>query len=98
MLRCSGFRWGAIPASRDVFWSRTALEIHDGTLRVDGGCSIEKGRIEITGGELYLVEGVWLGEGDIVITGGEVIVPGGSDALCVEHGEVIVDGGAVREP
>lgn len=89
---------GSLHCEEELWLQNAALEIHDGTLRVDGGCSIEKGRIEITGGELYLVEGVWLGEGDIVITGGEVIVPGGLDALCAEHGEVIVDGGTVREP
>lgn len=29
---------------------------------------------------------------------GEVIVPGGLDALCADHGRVTVTGGTVREP
>lgn len=32
------------------------------------------------------------------VDGGEVIVPGGLDALCCDHGEVLVTGGTVREP
>ena len=69
-----------------------------GELRADGAVSIERGRVEITDGTVYLAEGLWLGEGDVVVSGGEVIVPGGLDALCCDHGEVLVTGGTDREP
>ena len=88
---------GELTCAGEVWMKNAALTV-SGTLRVDGPMSIERGRVEITGGTVYLAEGLWLGEGDVVVSGGEVIVPGGADAICCDHGELLVTGGMVREP
>lgn len=88
---------GELTCAGEVWMKNAALTV-SGELRADGAVSIERGRVEITDGTVYLAEGLWLGEGDVVVPGGEVIVPGGLDALCCDHGEVLVTGGTVREP
>ena len=88
---------GELTCAGEVWMKNAALTV-SGELRADGAVSIERGRVEITDGTVYLAEGLWLGEGDVVVSGGEVIVPGGLDALCCDHGEVLVTGGTVREP
>ena len=88
---------GALTCAGEIWMKNAALTV-SGELHADGAVSIERGRVEITGGTVYLAEGLWLGEGDVVVSGGEVIVPGGLDAICCDHGEVLVTGGTVREP